>query len=72
MSKPLPLWITTNWKIVKELGIPDHLTCLLKNLYEAQEATVRTLHESTDWFQTEKEVWQNFILSPFLFNLNAE
>ena len=59
-------------EIVKELGIPDHLTCLLKNLYEAQEATVRTLHESTDWFQTEKEVWQNFILSPFLFNLNAE
>ena len=71
--KPLTLvWITTNWKIVKELGIPDHLTCLLKNLYEAQEATVRTLHESTDWFQTEKEVWQNFILSLFLFNLNAE
>ena len=60
------------WKILKEMGIPDHLTCLLKNLYEAQEATVRTLHEATDWFQTEKEVWQSFILSPSLFNLNAE
>ena len=59
------------WKIVKEMGIPDHLTCLLRNLYAGQEATVRTGH-GTDWFQIEKGVCQGFILSPCLFNLYAE
>ena len=48
--KPLTVWITRNWKIVKEMGIPDHLTCLLRNLYAGQEATVRTGHGKTDWF----------------------
>ena len=51
MPKPLTVWITINWKILKELGIPDHLTCLLRNLYAGQEATVRTGHGTTDWFQ---------------------
>ena len=50
MPKPLIVWITINWKILKEMGIPDHLTCLLRNLYEGQEATVRTGHGTTDWF----------------------
>ena len=50
MPKPLTVWITINWKILKETGIPDHLTCLLRNLYAGQEATVRTAHETTDWF----------------------
>ena len=50
MSKPLTVWITTNWKILKEMGIPEHLTCLLRNLYARQEATVRTGHGTTDWF----------------------
>ena len=54
--KPLTVWITTNWKILKELGIPDHLTCLLRNLYAGQEATVRTGHGTTDWFQIGKGV----------------
>ena len=49
--KPLTMWITTNWKILQEMGIPDHLTCLLRNLYAGQEATVRTGHGTTDWFQ---------------------
>ena len=60
------------WKILKELGIPDHLTCLLRNLYAGQEATVRTGHGTTDWFQIEKGVRQGCILSPCLFNLYAE
>jgi len=60
------------WKILKEMGIPDHLTCLLKNLYAGQEATVRTGHGTTDWFQIGKEVCQGCILSPCLFNLYAE
>ena len=60
------------WKILKELGIPDHLTCLLRNLYAGQEATVRTGHGTTDWFQIGKGVRQCHILSPCLFNLNAE
>ena len=60
------------WKILKEMGIPDHLTCLLRNLYAAQEATVRTGHGTTDWFQIRKGVWQGCILSPCLFNLYAE
>ena len=59
------------WKILKEMGIPDHLTCLLKNLYAGQEATVRTGHETTDWFQIGKGVCQGCILSPSLFNLYA-
>ena len=60
------------WKILKEMGIPDHLTCLLRNLYAGQEATVRTGHGTTDWFQIGKGVRQGCILSPCLFNLNAE
>ena len=56
MPKPLTMWITINWKILKEMGIPDHLICLLRNLYAAQEATVRTGHGTTDWFQIVKEV----------------
>ena len=60
------------WKILKEMGIPDHLTCLLRNLYAGQEATVRTGHGTTDWFQIGKEVHQGYILSPCLFNLYAE
>ena len=55
------------WKILKEIGIPDHLTCLLRNLYAGQEATVRTGHETIDWFQISKEVHQGCILSPCLF-----
>ena len=60
------------WKILKEMGIPDHLTCLLRNLYTDQEATVRTGHGTTDWFQIGKGVCQGCILSPCLFNLSAE
>ena len=60
------------WKILKETGIPDHLTCLLRNLYTGQEATVRTGHGTTDWFQIGKGVRQGSILSPCLFNLHAE
>ena len=60
------------WKILKERGIPDHLTCLLRNLYAGQEATVETGHGTTDWLQTEKGVRQGCILSPCLFNLYAE
>ena len=60
------------WKILKEMGIPDHLTCLLRNLYTSQEATVRTGHGTTDWFQIGKRVRQGCILSPCLFNLHAE
>ena len=60
------------WKILKEMGIPDHLTCLLRNLYAGQEATVRTGHGTTDWFQIGKRVCQGYILSHCLFNLNAE
>ena len=71
MPKPLTVWITTNWKILQE-GIPDHLACLLRNLYAGQEATVRTGHETTDWFQIGKGVRQGCILSPCLFNFYAE
>ena len=60
------------WKILQEMGIPDHLTCLLRNLYAGQEATVRTGHGTTDWFQIGKEVRQGCILSPCLLNLYAE
>ena len=62
----------TLWKIQKEMGIPDHLTCLLRNLFAGQEATVRTGHGTTDWFQIGKGVCQVCILSPCLFNLYAE
>ena len=68
----LTVWITTNWKILKEMVIPDHLTCLLRNLYAGQEATVRTGHGVTDWFQIGKGERQGCILSPSLFNLYAE
>ena len=60
------------WKILKEMGIPDHLTCCLRNLYAGQEVTVRTGHGTTDWFQIGKGVWQGCISSPCLFNLYAE
>ena len=60
------------WRILQEMGIPDHLTCFLINLYAGQEATVRTGHGTTDWFQIGKGVLQGFILSPCLFNLYAE
>ena len=60
------------WKILKEMGIPDHLTCLLRKLYAGQEATVRTGHGTTDWFQIRKGVSQSCILSPCLFNLYPE
>ena len=66
------MWITTNWKILKEMGIPDHLTCLLRNMYAGREATVRTRHGTSDWFKTGKGVHQAFILSPCSFNLHAE
>jgi len=60
------------WKILKEMGIPDHLTCLLRNMYAGQEETVKTGHGTTDWFQIVKGVRQGLILSPCLFNLYAE
>ena len=60
------------WKILQEMGIPDHLTCLLRNLYRGQEATVRTGHGTTDWFQKGKGLHQGYILSPCLFNFYAE
>ena len=66
------IWITSNWKILKEMGMPDHLTCLLRNQYVGQEATVRKGHGTTDWFQIGKGVCQGCILSPCLFNLYAE
>ena len=72
MLKPLIVWITTNCKILQETGTPDHLTCLLRNLYAGQEATVRTGHGTTDWFQIRKGVCQGYILSPCLFNLYTE
>ena len=72
VPKPLTVWITINWKILKEMGIPDRLTYLLRNLYAGQEATVRTGHGTTDWFQIGKRVRQGYILSPCLFNFYAE
>ena len=72
MPKPWTVWITINWKILKEMGIPDHLTCLLRNLYTGQEVAVRTGHGTTDWFQIGKGVRQGCILSPCLFNFYAE
>ena len=73
MPKPLTVWITINrGKFFKKMGIPDHLTCLLRNLYAGQEATVRTGHGTTDWFPIGKGVHQGCILSPCLFNFYAE
>ena len=72
MPKPLTVWITINWKFLKEMGLQDHLTYLLRNLYAGQEATVRTGHGTTDWFQMGKGVCQGCILSPGLFNFYAE
>ena len=72
MPKLLTVWITTNWKILKEMGIPNHLTCLLRNLYADQEETVRTWHRTIDWLQIRKGICQGCILSPCLFNLYAE
>ena len=70
MLKPLTVWITTNWKILKEMGVPDHSTYLLRNLYAGQEATVRTGH-GTRLVQIGKGVRQGCISSPCLFNFNA-
>ena len=73
MPKPLTVCITTHCgKFFKKMGIPDHLNCLLRNLYADQEATVRTGHGTTDWFHIGKGVCQGYILSPCLFNLYAE
>ena len=72
LPKPLTVYHNKLWKILKEMGIPDHLTCLLRNLYAGQEATVRTEHGTTDWFQIGKRVRQGCILSPCLFNSYAE
>ena len=70
--KPLTVGITSNWKILKEMGIPDHLACFLRNLYAGQEAIVRTRHGTKDCFQTGKQVHQGCMLSPCLFNLYAK
>ena len=72
MKNSLTVWITKNWKILKKIGVPDHLTCLLRNLYAGQEATVRNGHGTTDWFQIGKGVRQSCILSPWLFKLYTE
>ena len=72
MPKPLTVWITTNYGKFLEMGIPGHLTWLLRNLFAGQEATVGTGHGTTDWFQIGKGVHQDSILSPCLFYLNAE
>ena len=74
LTMPKPLTVDHNklWKILKEMGIPDHQTCLLRNLYADQEATVRTGHGKTDWFQIGKGVHQGCMLSPCLFNIYAE
>ena len=70
--KPLTVWITKNWKIHKEMRIPDYFNCLLRNLYSGQEATIRTGYGTADWFKTGKGVWQGCIWSLCLFNLCAE
>ena len=72
MAKPLTVWITINCGKFSEMRIPDHLTCFLRNLYAGQEATARTRHGTTDWFQVGKGVHQGCILSPCLFNFYAK
>ena len=72
MPKPLIVWLTQLWKMLQEMGIPYHLTCLLRNLYSGLEATVRPGHGTTDWFQIGKGVCQGCILSPCLFNFYEE
>ena len=72
MSKPLTVDHNKLWKILQGMGIPDHLTCLLRNLYTGQEATVKTGHGTMHWFQIGKGVCQGCILSPSLFNFQAE
>ena len=72
MPKPLTVWITINWKILKEMGIPDHLTCLLRNLHAGQKATVTIGHETTDCFQMGKGIHQGCVWSLCLFSLYAE
>ena len=72
MPTPLTVWIRANWKILQDIWIPDHLTCILRNLYVGQKATVRTGHGTKDWFQIGEGVHQGCILSPCLFNLYAE
>ena len=72
MPNSLTVWITINWKVLREMGLPEHLTYLLRNLYAGQEATVRTGHETRNWFQIGKGVHQGCILSPCLFNLYVE
>ena len=72
MLKPLTVWITTNCGKFLEMGVPDHLTWLLRNLYEGKEATLRTGHGTTDWFKIGTGVHQGYILLPCLFNLYAE
>ena len=72
MPKPLTVYHNELWKILKEMGVPDHLTCLLRNLYAGQEAAVRTGHGKTDWFQIGEGVRQGCILSLCLFNLCGE
>ena len=72
MLKPLTVWITTNWKILQETGIPDHITYLLRILYAGQEATARTGRGTTDWLKIGKGVRQSCILSLCLFHLHAE
>ena len=72
MPKLLTVWITTNWKILKEMGIPDHLPCLLRSLHAGQEVIVRTRHGATDWFQIGKGICEGCIWSPYLFNFYAE
>ena len=71
MPKPLTLWSTTNGKILKEMGIPDHFTCLLRNLCAGKEVTVRTGYVTKDWFKIEKGVCQSCMLLPCLINLHA-
>ena len=66
------IWLSSNWKILKEMGMPDHLTCLLRNMFAGQEATGRTVHGTTNWFQIGRGVQQACILSACLFNLYAE
>ena len=72
MLKPLTVCVNKLWKALKEMGLPEHLTCLLRNLYVGQEATVRTQYVTTDWFKIEKGVRQGCLLSPCLFNLYTE